>query len=235
MAVGLEVYNETNKVQITSEYSNMVLRSKKRKVDQNAFTTEGLFFAIQPDIGEDNPVSSLNPNLYRRQVHRELQKRRNWCSAYADAGSSLGNMTIYSFDIPTVADLTATENLGLEVYKADGSVAYNSNLKYMKVLASSKSHTGTSIPVKDEMGGIFNYYGSEVTLNFGHPNVAVIFTMSYHVDQIDTDGWYILASAVRMKTNYDLIIADFISILRTGFKGAISTECSWLVVDVTGL
>lgn len=235
MAVGIEIYNDTNKVQITSEYSNMILRSKKRKLDQTAFTTDGLFFAIQPDIGEDNPVSSLNPNLYWQKVQKELQKRRNWCSAYADAGSSLGNMTIYSFDVPTAADIAAGDKLGLEVYKADGTVAYNSNLKYMKVLASSKNHSGTSRPIKDEIGSIFNYYGSEVTLNFGHPNVAVIFTMSYHVQQVDMDGWYTLVSACRMKTNYDLIISDFEGIIRKGFKGVNSTECSWLVVDVTGL
>lgn len=232
MAVGLEISNDTGKVQITSEYSNMVLRSKKRKVNQDSFTTDGLFFAIQPDIGEDMGTGT-NGTDYGFDAER--QKRANVCTPYADAGSSLGNMTIYSFDIPTEADLVTTDKLGLEVYKADGTVAYSSNLKYMKVIASSKNYVGTDYAISDTLGGVFDYYGKRTTLNFGHANVAVIFNMAYHVEQIDWEGAYTLVSSCRIKPNFDLTINDFDGIIRRGFSGAISTECSWLVIDTTNL
>ncbi|WP_286796287.1 hypothetical protein [Psychrobacter sp. UBA6291] len=231
MAAGLEISNDTGRVQITSEYANMILRSKKRKINRNNFTTDGLFFAIQPDIGEDIGFGQIEDWGFSA----ENQKRANLCTPYGDAGSSLGDMTIYSFDIPTAADLTTTDKLGLEVYKADGTVAYNSNLKYMKVLASSKNYVGTDVLTRDEMGGIFNYYGKRTTLNFGHANVAVIFNMAYHVNQVDMSAPYSLVSTCRIRPNFDLTISDFDVLAYGDVTGAISTECSWLVIDTTNL
>ena len=232
MAAGLEISNDTGKVQITSEYSNMILRSKKRKINRDSFITDGLFFAIQPDIGEDIGAGYNNTDYGWVAAN---QKRANICTPYADLGASIGNMTIYSFDVPTAADIAAADKLGLEVYKADGTVAYNSNLKYMKVLATSKNYTGTDVLIRDELGGIFNYYGKRTTLNFGHANVAVIFSMSYHVNQIDMSDPYSLVSTCRIRPNFNLTISDFDVLAYGSVKGAISTECSWIVIDTTGL
>lgn len=217
MAVGIEVLNNDRKIQVTSEYSNMVLRSKVRKLGKNPFTVEGLFYAIKPDVGQI-------------------------CTPFGDnAGISIGDLTAYGFDVPTAADITSTEKLGLEVFKADGSVAFNSNLKYMKVLASSRSNTGSRVLIEeyDGVASLYYYSGYRTTLNFGHSNVAVIFTTGYRVFNVDLDGaGFNLASACELKPNNDLVIHDFYEIdRRIAARDMLpySTECSWLVIDTTHL
>lgn len=217
MAVGLEITNDTGNIQVTSEYSNMVLRSKIRKLGKATFTTNGLFYAIKPDVGQI-------------------------CTPYGNnTALSLGNLTAYTFDLPTAADIAAADKLGLEVYKADGTVAFNSNLKYMKVLASSRNNTGTKVVIQesDWGAGLYYYEGFRTTFNFGHPNVAVIFNMGYKVNNIDPDGiQFNLGSACEIKANNDLVIHDFYELaksIRSTEMMPYSTECSWLVIDTTGL
>lgn len=225
MVAGLEITNDTGKVQITSDYSNVVLKSKFRKTSTNPITNDGLFFAIQPDIGQDVEPYMYDPNT---------QINANLCTPYGDAGTSLGNMTVYTFDIANSANLTSLEKLGLEVFRSDGTVAYNSNLKYLRVLDSSKNYIGQGKYITDEIPGVSFHDGYERTLNFGHANVAVIFNTAYHTVVADWEGTYNLVSACRLKPNFDLIISDFTGVNRNGFEPPYSTECNWLVIDTTG-
>ncbi|MGE6479924.1 hypothetical protein ACQKEI_00995 [Psychrobacter namhaensis] len=232
MSAGLSIIGETGNVQIDSGYSNMIVKDKFRKTGNGLFNVDGLFHAIQPDVGDvwtGDEYPKTDEEADRRQIVE------NECTPFGhDAGSSLGNMTVYTFDAPTASDINSSNGLGLEVYKADGTVVYNSNLKYLRVLDSSKNYIGQGEKKTDVIPGVSYHEGYVRTLNFGHPNVAVIFNSAYYTLVADWIGIYSLVSSCRLTPDYDLIISDFIGLGDTSSNIPLSTECSWLVIDTTG-
>ena len=178
MTAGLSIIGEAGNVQIDSGYSNMIVKNKFRKTGRGLFSVDGLFHAIQPDIGDiwtGDEYPKTDEEFDRRQVVQ------NECTPYGhDAVASLGNMTVYTFGVPTASDFSNSDGLGLEVYKGDGTAVYNSNLKYLRVLDSSKNHVGQGKQITDGVPGAFQHIGYVRTLNFGHPNVAVIFNSAYY-------------------------------------------------------
>jgi len=214
MVAGIEVLNDTGNIQVTSDYSNLVLKSKVRKLGMNLFSIDGLFYAVRPDVGSR-------------------------CTPYGTKGISIGNLTAYSFDLPPASP--ALNNTGLEIYKPNGEVAFNSNFKYMKVLATRLNNNGASVPII-EQSSEYKYTGLKTTMNFGHSNVAVIFNMGYRAFQVDDDGMFTmtLCSACELTANNDLIVYDFIDI---GYESGAneddsrpySTESNWIVIDTTNL
>lgn len=225
MANGIEIINQNNHIQISSNYQNFALKEVKRKLKGTDFLHSGAFFAIKPDINTTG-VSNI-------------------CSAYSNKDHNFGNATAYVFD--QANNVSSNTNVGLQIFKDNGDVAFDSNLRYMRVIDSSfkqKSlNSGVRVWWNNPLYG--NHEGFRYTLNYGHPNIAVVFMNSYKEEEDDFwDGnyWrYSLMSAVEMKSNNDLAISDFYgfsqpdsykppSIRDYGY----SSSCEWLVLDVTG-
>lgn len=222
MTTGLQVLNDKNSVQIGSDYQNFVLTSKTYKTGRNPIVFDGLFYAIQPTTNSV-PDRFGNYNV------------SDSCTYFRTADGSLGNMTVYGFGLPTPS---LGNGVGLQVFKEDGSVAFDSNLKYMKVLAtrSSSMDKATAIRGLPFYDGDFEFNGYKFNLNFGHRNVAVIFSSTYKVRQFDYMPEYWVSSC-HINANNDLLIYDFQNESNAFFNpsGYVSSSCNWLVIDTTGL
>lgn len=225
MANGIEIINQNNHIQISSNYQNFALKEVKRKLNRTDFLHSGAFFAIKPDIS-----TAENYNI---------------CSAYSNKDHNFGNATAYVFD--QANNVTSNSNVGLQIFKDNGEIAFDSNLRYMKVIDSSfkqKSlNSGETIWWDNVLYGY--YEGTRYTLNYGHPNVAVVFMNSYKEEEDDfwnNRFWiYSLMSAVEMKPNNDLLISDFHAFTQpdtyempSRLEYGYSSSCEWLVLDVTG-
>ena len=225
MANGIEIINQNNHIQISSNYQNFALKEVKRKLNKTDFLHSGTFFAIKPDISATGST--------------------NICSAYSNKDHNFGNATAYVFD--QANNVTSTRNVGLQIFKDNGEVAFDSNLRYMRVIDSSFKQKSLNTGVRIWWDNpLYGYYeGFRYTLNYGHPNVAVVFLNSYKEEEDDfwdNKFWvYSLLSAVELKSNNDLLISDFWtftqpsnyakpSIKHNGY----SSSCEWLVLDVTG-
>lgn len=225
MSNGIEIINQNNRIQISSNYQNFALKEVKRKLNRTDFTHSGAFFAIKPD-----KATSTNSNM---------------CSAYSNKDHNFGNATAYVFD--EANKVTSTSNVGLQIFKDNGEVAFDSNLRYMRVIDSSFKQKSLNTGVRIWWDNpLYGYYeGFRYTLNYGHPNVAVVFLNSYKEEEDDfwdNKFWvYSLLSAVELKSNNDLVINDFYTFTQpdTYKKPSIkhngySSSCEWLVLDVTG-
>lgn len=130
MAAGLQVTSEANTYQIDSDYSNIFLN---RKVEISSSTPVDLGLAddeivcIKPNKGE-----SVSVPYY----------------AFAKVGF-MGSGVAYIFKNQPVSPMKSGD-AGLEVYKPDGSIAYNSKSKPLRIVGNfihgSNSVVDVSIP-----------------------------------------------------------------------------------------
>lgn len=120
MSVGLTVYNDKNKLQISSEYINVCLKSKSA-IPKPPHNKTGLF-----DSWNDTAMFAIRPTPDTGLV--------SFIKSNSNTGADLSTGTIYNFheELP----VTNISRLGLEVYDANGRLTYASDYKSINIIDS---------------------------------------------------------------------------------------------------
>ncbi len=119
MPVGLTVYGEHGFVQITEAYGNLALRQKSTVTPASSGRAALAFSASRPFvcIQSANPVALLGSS----------NSGTDWTVNFSAPAQA--PFTVYVFDEPTAS----SGQPGLQVFKPDGSLAFDSGLAYLKV------------------------------------------------------------------------------------------------------
>ena len=226
MTIGIQAFNDAGNLQISADYKNFAVKEIKRKVRGTPISHNGVFLGIKPDISYSNA--------------------RNICSPYTRSEYNFGKSTAYVFDL--AERVIHNSEYGLEVFDATGKLAFSSSLRYTRVIDSSfkQKQAGNGERIWVEVPGITRYEGKRYTMNYGHPNIAVVFLNSYLEENDDYwmgDWWkFSLLSAVEIKLNNDVVISDFYEFTQpdnytpppdVGYRGGHSSSCEWLVIDTS--
>lgn len=204
MAAGFEVKGNEYNTQVTSDSFSFMLQDSFLVSGTNPVNVSGSVLALEPDTGG--------------QLTAPIKTQNQPTDSYTVKGSG----RVYTF-----GDNVAGSNFGIEVYRADGSIAYNSSKKLLKVIDSGYLSAG----------------GGEFRRSYGKP-VAVIFN-SVAVRAIPTQqsggawGARLAISSVAKSTDGTLIIGeapDFARILIPRPETiTISDKAHFLVIDASGL
>ncbi len=200
MPEGLVIYNDTGEVQVTAEYQNPTMFAKTHVKHGYArkIRPEAYIYAIRPDIGET-------------------------MSADESFGMCIGEGDVYHF---SVGETTTTENFGLQLFTANGDLAYHSSQKPLRVIDKVDFF---------QTGGSTSQIWSK---NYGNLEVALVFNrMEMALTRVYNNG-------VAHKIHVSRDSAGKVSVFIKGWGGAppiaqdgsivFSKYSSWLVVDVTG-
>lgn len=131
---GLEIYNDSNTLQISSDFIDMALLDVKIVADQTARSTSE-FYAV---MGRGSDYISPNEPM----------------GSWSNGAGYVYNFTFDYLDVAT------KDNLGLELYGSDGKVYYNSNYKSISVL-ERVAMTVTTADMNTTKIGFSKSYGSK--------------------------------------------------------------------------
>ena len=128
MAAGLQVFNDSNILQIDSTFSNLAY--------VNSFTV-WVPQGNSIEMGVVNHVETTSPYMYAFRTEPGYDNRKVCMIVHPNKLAFVGNT-----DGPTVVRVyrfardasSATGNYGLEVYKENGQLAFSSIRPYMRVL-----------------------------------------------------------------------------------------------------
>ncbi len=120
MPAGLTVYGDHGFVQITDSYSNLAFRQKGGVSLGSNGRGSYSFNATRPMVcvQSSSPVALLSSS----------NNGTAWTLAFN--GSPGASLTVFVFDEP----VPIGSNFGLQVFKADGTLAFDSNMNYMKIV-----------------------------------------------------------------------------------------------------
>ncbi|WP_405126771.1 hypothetical protein [Ralstonia pseudosolanacearum] len=120
MPAGLTVYGEHGFVQITEAYGNLALRQKSTVTPDGSGRGSFTFTGSRPFvcIQSANPVALLGSS----------NSGADWTVNFSAPAQA--PFTVYVFDEPAAP----SGQPGLQVFKADGSLAFDSGLAYLKVV-----------------------------------------------------------------------------------------------------
>lgn len=123
---GLTIRGENSDIQVDSSYTNMVFKARKTKyMDEGAIRNNLVSFS-----GYTYPMIALG-NTGGGTLMVYTSARRSNVFSYGFAGGS-GTAEFFVFDF---AEDTQND-YGLQVYKENGSIAFDSNQPYFKILDS---------------------------------------------------------------------------------------------------
>lgn len=105
MTAGISVFNEQNSLQIDDRYDTYTLNKK--------YVTKNISPGILP-----TGINAFSPTVLGGEI---------WTG---DPSSQKNDVTVYSF----VKGLNSTDNFGLQVFKEDGSTAFHSGSKPLRVV-----------------------------------------------------------------------------------------------------
>lgn len=120
MSVGLTVYNDKNKLQISSDYINVCLKSKST-IPKPPHNKTGLF-----DSWNDTPMFAIRPTPGTGML--------SFIKSNSNTGADLSTGTIYNFH--EVLPVANTSKLGLELFDANGRLVYASDYRNLSIIDS---------------------------------------------------------------------------------------------------
>lgn len=171
---GLEVYNDSNTLQISSEFIDMALMGT-RTVAAKTARSSAMFYAVM-GYGSDY-ISPNEPN-----------------TAHSNITNGAG--TVYDFTLDYL-DVASKEKLGLELYGSDGKVYYNSNYKSVSVIDRFSLNITRSTTGVASTGVVIKNYGAKkvavfMIRDFSHfvyqqyDYFTVVYTASFNQDSSGT-------------------------------------------------
>ncbi|MDR5801213.1 hypothetical protein [Caballeronia sp. LZ001] len=150
---GLQVYNQSNVLQIDSTYKNLALRAKGSVAATTATAQGDWFYATVTVSAGVSPVMAFRCPVacYLRQT---TIANGNITYLFLVKGNSQ-IVQYWIFDDPVQA--TRSGNYGLQVFNSAGSLVFDSRSKYMRVLDSVRGNGNLSDPI--EAGFTRSYSG----------------------------------------------------------------------------
>lgn len=180
MAVGFEVANDSGYIQITSKNKNILL-SKWSRVDtagKNVFKPSTMVVAIKPDAGQTMTKPSQ--------------------SVFIDSGV-LGKGVVYEFDW----GVDDGDNTGLQIFNADGTVAYKSSKNALRVIDSGsiKLYENWTRQYDRPVAVVFNQTVS--ALRSTAATTASVFESSVSVSKVGSNSYQLTVSTGVVASFYD--------------------------------
>lgn len=156
MEAGLTIYNEAHTLQIDSQYRNFVLVSKRDYSQNSVIEQAGTIFALSGTGYISDGVGSDN---------------RLWI---------YGSGTIYGF---ALAGQPQNQNLGLQVFDANGNTCFTSSSKPMRVIDMiNGAFFNQSKPLINKDYGVV-----KCAICYGQPYVAWVENGSYKIGVFDSN------------------------------------------------
>jgi hypothetical protein len=126
MTAGIQIVNENSVIQIDQDYKNLVMVAKG-----SVTTTGALPTTADISVTANNPVIAFVSSV-PVCVTRMQSSGTSWIYRVATFGAA-ATVDYYVFDTPEL--VTVSDTFGIEVRKADGSLAWHSSMKTLKVVA----------------------------------------------------------------------------------------------------
>lgn len=219
MAYGIEFYNNTGKLQISSDANNFYM------VEKGTVTTAGgsLFFNITPTVAYEAiaVVPAAAEGILPKSIFSSVQAA-NTAAGFRKSNTSVNTISWYAFR--SYSSLTkATSGYGMEVYDTDGTTVRFSSL-YPKIMK------GIKIPVPDATGTTTTVDPSKVYafLQYGTTKGTATVTepMGGGTFKAPTDRVAFRASSTSIQTT-QVTYRRYATLAPAAFTGGI------LAVDVT--
>ena len=219
MSYGLTVYNQSNNVIIDSDYRNMVLRQKNTLTFTPTQQSYGNVI-VNVDRKSFSLSNAVNPIIFiKSSIGVGLTNITNSGSTYTWTISSntAGSCTVYIFDLIQSPQTT----YGMQVFDASGSVVFNSDNQYMKVIdifnVPWSSSTWPSVSR--------SYSSGNYAVSIGCPRTIALIGGS-----LDTDS--IICNSTSVSLSFS--VSDITNQVHGyGFLTG-STTLTGLTIDVTG-
>lgn len=227
MTTGLEVINDFNTIIIDSNYSNFML-SQTGVVTTTAQQVSGGLIVYRGNI----TTSATNPQVFFRNTNGAfvaiLQATYGAISSFTVQSSSPGTFTYHLFgtNIPPVST-----NFGLQVFKEDGSLAFDSGSNFLKF--------ETVIQMTGDLGLVdINNYPlpadgkvRAACISFSRTS-AVVLSM----DPFIRIGYFIDAFRVNVNSidTQRMICNNVLRQVDPNYGPSIATPAQLIVADVTG-
>ena len=127
MIAGVSFKGDKGQLQINSSYYNLAFKEKKR-INLEKYATASFSMDESTIIAYRNDSVSI-VNVETRDGNTYLK--------ITDGGSDRGSRTVdlFFFDKPEKCGKFTEESCGLQVFKEDGSLAFDSRIRYMHVLS----------------------------------------------------------------------------------------------------
>ena len=128
MTAGIQVWGDHGYRQIDDTYANLAFMVKLTAT-MGAASGQGSFCSVQ--YNGRNPVIAIRAGFPLALLGGSFDGVTYTWTFGTNANAAGASFDVYVFD-----SATSSGNFGLQVFKDDGSVAFDSNLKYMRVMAA---------------------------------------------------------------------------------------------------
>ena len=229
MTAGLQVYSDSGLIQIDDRYSNLALRTKFTTTTSSVSGTLDTLNYATVDVSATYPIVAVNTAGRIALLGAYSIGTNLWRLQFV---SSSGNTTFtaYVFDYP----VSPGNNFGLQVFRDDGVLAFDSNIKYAKVAAIVNRPAGQPSQVNNA-GAAWTYSGLPTS------TYAAIMPSRQGVNQLN--GTYIWQICDCLTTNANGIavsLMPFIGKMDSSVTGSgtwidTSLSSTIAILDVTGL
>lgn len=232
MEAGLQIFNDDSFIQLDSNYKNLEFKSKGTfsiaasdgsSGGSNISFTNVSFVGVQPIIA----LNCANP-CYASFVSRS---GNTWTFQIYNGSNFAITGEYFFFDEPAA---TSSGKLGLQIFKEDGTLGYDSNKSYMRVL-EYLSTTGSSADVTK------SYPGKKVAFSMSDFGYRMVVTAS-PTDPGDPNlrfvqSWIHLGKSPAGQFN----VKDTATFTNARYGGGSTMQgfseypSRWLIIDVTDL
>lgn len=232
MQAGLQIYNDDSFIQLDADYKNLEFKSK------------GTFSLAASDLANGgSTISTVNVSFVGVQPVIALNCADLCYASFVSRSGSTWTFQIYNgnnfsitgeyffFDEPAA---TSSGKLGLQIFKEDGTLGYDSNKSYMKVLeyistSGASADTTKSYPGKKVAFSMSDFgYRMVVAPSPTDPgNTQVKFVQSWaHLGKTPAGQFNVKDTATYTQVRFPA------SSLMVSFS---EYPSRWLIIDVTDL
>lgn len=174
MAIGFEVINDGGHLQVTQAYMSFGLLSKGIV----SMTLDAAYTASPVRTGTltvtaTNPICAIGTSSAYVSVYRTSYSAGNWTFYFRCAAASNFSLNYWLFDNSNVVMSSITDNFGVQVFRSDGTTAFHSSMKPLKIVDISTIAITQNNTVASSVASYEGLYVSTKTLTAGKTYATV--------------------------------------------------------------
>lgn len=186
MPAGFEVINDGGHLQITEAYMSFGLLSKGTvSMTLDAAYTASPVRTGSLTIAATNPICAIGTSSAYVSVYRTSYSAGNWTFYFRCAATSNFSLNYWLFDNSNVVMSTITDNFGVQVFRSDGTTAFHSSMKPLKVVDITTVTIPQSNTVTSSVPTYEGVYVSTKTLTAGRTYATVFGSMCTGYEKIN--------------------------------------------------
>lgn len=228
MPAGLQVYSDSGLIQIDDRYSNLALRTKFTATTASGTGPNYSFWTYTTVVTATYPIVAMSGPRIALLGCVNIGGNQ-WQLQFVSPAQA--TFTAYIFDYP----VSPGNNFGLQVFRDDGGLAFDSNIKYAKVAAIIQRPAGQPSGNGGGSGQNWDY------LSLPAGNYAAIMPSRVGVFKIANTSKFMIADFLQTQTTgISVVLQMFIADTTDTSAGGgtwIDTSLSTTIaiLDVTGL